>query len=283
MTQKPKSDGTGKVPWDPKRAEAWDKWFPVLERGAQVLSDRLVDLAEIGPGDRVLDVATGLGEPAATAARRVGPNGHVDGVDLSPDMLEFARRRTARLGLENITFREADADALDEPEEKYDAIICRWGLMFMPNLKSTLTSFRGMLKPEKRVAAAIWGPPGEAPALSMGNRIVLAALDLPPPNEGTGTPFSLSDVDTAKNVFEAVGFRDVSGEWGTVTYTFKSAEEFTQFRRERSKPLADRIAHFPNERREAAWQAVTEAAGQYADAKGVVRMENRTYCISGQR
>lgn len=283
MTGNAKSENKSKAPWDPKRAEAWDKWFPILEEGAQVLSDRLVDLAGIDAGDHVLDVATGLGEPAATAARRVGPSGHVDGVDLSPGMLEFARRRTDRLGLKNITFREADADTLDVSGSNYDAIICRWGLMFMSDLKNTLMSFRTMLKPDKRIAAAIWGPPGEAPALSMGNRIVLSALELPPPNEGAGTPFSLSNVDAARVVFEAAGFREVRGEWLTVTYTFKSVEEFTQFRRERSKPLEDRIAHFPSERREAAWQAVTEAARQFADENGVVKMENRTYCISGQR
>lgn len=283
MTEDANSKNRSKVPWDPKRAEAWDKWFPILEQGAQVLSDRLVELAGINAGDHVLDVATGLGEPAATAARRVGPSGHVEGVDLSPGMLEFARRRTDRLGLRNITFREADADALGTSDAKYDAIICRWGLMFMSDLKNTLTSFRGMLKPEKHIAAAIWGPPGEAPALSMGNRIVLDALDLPPPNEGVGTPFSLSNVDATRMVFEAAGFREVRGEWLTVSYSFKSAEEFTQFRRERSKPLEDRIAHFSSERREAAWQAVTEAAQKFADENGVVKMENRTYCISGQR
>ncbi len=282
MTEK-NANSTAKVPWDPKRAEAWDKWFPVLERGAQILSDRLVELANIGPGDRVLDVATGLGEPAATAARRVGADGDVDGVDLSPGMLEFARRRAARLGLENIAFREADADQLDISEGIYDAIICRWGLMFMSDLKSTLESFRALLKPEKRIAAAIWGPPEDAPALSLGNRIVLAALELPPPQEGAGTPFALCDVGSALATFEAAGFRGVNGEWLTVTYTFESAEEFTQFRRERSKPLEDRIAHFPSDRREAAWQAVTEAARQFADTNGVVRMENRTYCISAQR
>ena len=194
--------------WDPKRAAAWDKWFPILEDGAQVLSDRMVALAGIGPGDRVLDVATGLGEPAATAARAVGVSGHVDGVDLSPGMLDFAQRRADRLGLTNLSFREADANALEVPEQPYDTILCRWGLMFMQDLKATLQSFHALLKPGGRVVAAIWGPPEDAPALSMGNRIVLSALDLPPSNEGAGTPFALSDVDAATKTFGESGFRD---------------------------------------------------------------------------
>lgn len=270
-------------PWDPKRAAAWDKWFPILEDGAQVLSDRMVALAGIGTGDRVLDVATGLGEPAATAARTVGPDGHVEGVDLSPGMLEFAQRRATRLGLANLSFHEADANAIEASENPYDAILCRWGLMFMSDLEATLRSFRGLLKPEGRIAAAIWGPPEDAPSLSMGNRVVLAALGLPPPNEGAGTPFALSDVDPVMSAFEAAGYDDVAGEWLPVTYTFQSVDEFIQFRRERSRPLEDRIAHFPSAERDAAWRKVAEAAKDYADTEGVVRMANKAFVVSARR
>lgn len=271
------------APWDPKRAEAWNKWFSVLEKGAQVLSDVMVARAAIGPGSRVLDVATGLGEPAATAARCVGPAGFVDGVDLSPGMLEFARRRAERLGLGNVAFREADADALEIPDTPYDAILCRWGLMFMSDPQATLRRLHGMLKPEGRIAAAIWGPPEDAPSLSMGNRVVLNFLGLPPPGEGAGTPFALSDVDSAMRLFEAAGFEDVSGEWVPVTYVFRSVDEFTQFRRERSRPLEERIAHFPSAQRDAAWRAVAEAVRRFAGDDGVVRMENKAFCISARR
>lgn len=284
MTEDAKKAGPDReTVWDPKRAEAWNKWFSILEEGAQVLSDRMVALAGIDAGNHVLDVATGLGEPAATAARRVGPAGHVDGVDLSPGMLEFARRRAERLGLTNIAFREANADMLDAPDTPYDAILCRWGLMFMFDLEGILRRLRTMLKPDGRIAAAIWGPPEEVPSLSMGNRIVLDFLGLPPPKEGAGTPFALSDVEAAMRRFEAAGFRDVAGEWVPVTYVFRSVDEFTQFRRERSQPLEDRIAHFPSARRDAAWKAVAEAARRFADDSGVVRMENRSFCISARR
>jgi ubiquinone/menaquinone biosynthesis C-methylase UbiE len=198
-------------------------------------------------------------------------------------MLDFAQRRADRLGLINLSFREADANALEVPEQPYDAILCRWGLMFMQDLKATLQSFHALLKPGGRVVAAIWGPPEDAPALSMGNRIVLSALDLPPPNEGAGTPFALSDVDAATKTFGEAGFRDVSGEWLPVTYIFESVDEFIQFRRERSKPLEDRIAHFPSAKRDAAWQKVGEAARTFADTAGAVRMTNKAYVIAAWR
>ena len=212
----PPASGAG---WDPKRAAMWKKWFPVIERAAQVLSDRMVELAAIGPGDRVLDVATGLGEPAVTAARKAGPGGHVEGVDLSADMLDFARERVRELGLGNVVFRKGDAAALDVPLESYDSVLCRWGLMFMGDIAVRLRRFHAALKPGGRLVAAVWGPADNAPALSLSARVVLAHLDMPPPDEGAGTPFGLADVDDLLAQVEAAGFSDVRGEWVPINFT----------------------------------------------------------------
>ncbi len=269
--------------WDPKRAAAWKKWFLVIERGAQVLSDRMVELAAIGPGDRVLDVATGLGEPAVTAARKVGPGGHVDGVDLSADMLDLARQRVAELGLGNLAFRQVDAGSLDAPPESYDAVLCRWGLMFMGDILVPLRAFHAALKPGGRLVAAVWGPADDAPALSMSSQVVLAHLDMPPPDEGAGTPFGLADMDKLLSDVEAAGFSGVQGEAVPIHFTFESSEEYARMRRERSTPLEARIAHFPSARRDAAWRAVAQAAETHAGADGIVRMENRAFCVSARR
>jgi len=269
--------------WDPKRAAAWKKWFPVVERAAQVLSDRMVELAGIGPGDRVLDVATGSGEPAVTAARKTGPGGHVDGVDLSAEMLDLARERVRELGLENVAFRLVDANSLDAPLESYDAVLCRWGLMFMGDIMNPLRAFHAALKPGGKFVAAVWGPPDDAPALSMSSRIVLAHLDMPPPDESAGTPFGLSDLDDLLAKVKAAGFSEVRGEAVSINFVFDSSEEYARMRRERSAPLEARIAHFPSARREAAWRAVAQAAEAHAGADGIVRMENRAYCLSGRR
>src|SRR5271166_1589421 len=87
--------------WD-AAAAGWEKWWPLFENCAQPVSTRLVELARIKAGDRVLDIATGTGEPAVTAARKVGANGRVIGVDHSAGMLDVARRRAASLGLSNV-------------------------------------------------------------------------------------------------------------------------------------------------------------------------------------
>lgn len=72
-------------------AAGWKKWWKTWEKGVQTLSDKLVELAEIKPGQRVLDIATGIGEPAVTAARIVGDKGLVVATDLSPEMLAIGR------------------------------------------------------------------------------------------------------------------------------------------------------------------------------------------------
>jgi len=83
-------------------AAGWQTWWETIERGAQKVSDKIVQLAEIKPGDRVLDIATGIGEPAVTAAKKVLPNGNVIAIDISPQMLAIARTRAKPLGLDSI-------------------------------------------------------------------------------------------------------------------------------------------------------------------------------------
>jgi SAM-dependent methyltransferase len=275
-----KQESAQPIRYDAARAAAWRKWFHILEAGAQPLSDRMVALAGIGPGSRVLDIATGLGEPAVTAARQAAPDGHVLGVDLSPDMLAFARARAAEQELSNLEFREMDANALDLPAAAYDAVLSRWGLMFVPDLAGALPRIHACLAPGGRFVASVWGPPETAPAVGLGDRIVRAELGLAPPAEGAMTPFALSDVDAFARTVAAAGFSDVAGEWFDLEYQFDDAATFTQFRRERSGPLNKAIADVPEDRQNAAWDKVTEAAQAYAGPDGRVRVPNRAYCLS---
>jgi ubiquinone/menaquinone biosynthesis C-methylase UbiE len=83
-------------------APAWQEWWKTIERGTEGVSRRLVELAKIKPGSRVLDIATGMGEPALTAAKLVGKSGHVLATDISPQMLTFAKQRAISLGLQDV-------------------------------------------------------------------------------------------------------------------------------------------------------------------------------------
>src|ERR1700737_639570 len=96
-----------KLAWD-DTAEGWKKWWPTFEHAAQRVNDRLVELSGARPGHRVLDIATGSGEPALTAARAVGTSGHVVAVDMSPGMLKIARERVDAAGLRNVELVESD-------------------------------------------------------------------------------------------------------------------------------------------------------------------------------
>jgi SAM-dependent methyltransferase len=119
-----------------------------LKSGAQKVSDAFIGLAEIKPGDKVLDIATGIGEPAVNAAGKVKPDGKVVVTDISPQMLAIATTRAVSLALDSImVFRETHAEKLDLPQSiaRFDAILSKWGLMLIPNLHTALFGIRQML------------------------------------------------------------------------------------------------------------------------------------------
>ncbi|MCG8695349.1 MAG: methyltransferase domain-containing protein [Minwuiales bacterium] len=139
-------------------AAGWDKWAEALAEQAERLNAPLIDAAGIGPGSRVLDLASGAGEPALTAARRAEASGHVTATDLTPEMLAIVRRRAEAAGLSNMAFEVADMEELPFPDNSFDAVISRFGVMYSTDPVRTFAEANRVLKPGGRAAYMVWGP-----------------------------------------------------------------------------------------------------------------------------
>src|SRR5436309_10163077 len=159
--------------WD-SVAEGWKQWWePKQQKGAQTLSNRLIELAKFKSGQRVLEIASGIGEPALSVAKIVGSSGYVLATDISALMLEIAKERAASLGLQDIIeFKESDAENLDLPNSYFDAVLCRWGLMFLPNIDAAIKKIYASLVPQARFAAAVWADEPKVPVISFAIRII---------------------------------------------------------------------------------------------------------------
>jgi ubiquinone/menaquinone biosynthesis C-methylase UbiE len=270
--------------WD-NAAAGWQTWWETIERGAQKVNDKIVELAEIKSGDRVLDIATGIGEPAVTAAKKVMPSGKVVATDISPQMLAIAKTRAKSLGLDGIMeFRESDGEKLDFPEStaKFDAVLSRWGLMFFPNLSAALVKIRQMLVTNGRLSAAVWSAPSKVPLLDLAFATVRKQINAPGPPPGTPGPFALADIETLKQSFSQAGFKDVKIDTFQITFEFDSPESFTRFHQQVTAPIQALLANYSDEVKKAAWDSITEAVWQYADSHGRVNLDNEVICISGR-
>jgi SAM-dependent methyltransferase len=268
--------------WD-AAAAGWKRWWPVFERSAQQVSDRLVELANVGPGARVLDVATGNGEPALTAARRVGASGRVIATDQSAGMLAIARDRAAALGAINVEFREIDGEALTIPERDFDAIVCRWGLMFMPDVKGALRGMYQRLRAGGWLAAAVWATADKMPLTTIGAEAVRKIAGLPPPPPDALGPLRLADESMMRGMLAAAGFKDVTVERMPVAFELASPADFAQFRVDIAAPFRALLERQTAEKRALMIEAVVEGAHAYAGADGRVRTVNETICYAAKR
>jgi ubiquinone/menaquinone biosynthesis C-methylase UbiE len=273
--------------WD-SAAAGWQAWWETIERGAQKVSDKIVELAEIKPGDRVLDIATGIGEPAVTAARRVKPNGKVVAADISPQMLAIAMTRAKSLSLDSvIEFSEIDGEKLDllgpsTTAKKFDAVLSRWGLMFFPNLPAALVRIRQMLITNGRLSAAVWSAPSKVPWLDLAFATVRKQLTIPPPLPGEPGPFALADLEALKQLFNQAGFKDIKTDTFQITFEFDSPESYTRLHQQTATRIHKTLANQTEEVKKQIWSSITEAVWQYADSHGRVNLDNEVICMVGK-
>ncbi len=263
-------------------APGWKRWWQRIEPMLQPISDRMMELAAIQPGQLVLDVATGIGEPAMTAARRVGPSGYVIATDLSPQMLDIGRARAIKSGLDTIDFREMDGEMLALPEHSFDAILCRFGLMYMPDLQEALARMRDLLVAGGGLTAAVWGAPHRVPFISVPMGVALRELGVPPPPPDMPGAFRLADTHTLRAIFRQAGFTHVYTEPMTLLFEWLSPDDFVSFHQEILTSLNALLAKYPVERQIKVWRAIAGDAGQYLSPDGILRMENEVILVVGR-
>jgi ubiquinone/menaquinone biosynthesis C-methylase UbiE len=262
-------------------ATGWRKWNELIDEVSSEVSERLVELAGVEPGSRVLDVAAGYGEPSLSAARKAGPEGRVVATDISAEMLGYGRERAAAAGLDNIEFIESDAASLDFPERSFDAAVSRWGIIFDPDGEAAAARVRSFLKPGARMAISSWGPPERVPFLGVPLRTAMQRLQVPPPPPGTPGPLSRPTPEALAGLLEGGGFSDVEVEETELSFEWESPEEFTTFIKEIAPPISAMIDPHPPDVQEETWAAITEAVRE-ATGGGAVELSNLALLAAGR-
>jgi len=259
--------------WD-SAAVGWNEWREFNDRADAHISERLVELAGVRSGSRILDVAAGYGEPALTAAHRAGPEGRVVATDISAEMLAFGRERAAAAGLGNVEFVESDASSLDFPPASFDAAVSRWGIIFEPDAEVAAARIRDFLEPGARIAISSWGEPDQVPFLSIPMRTTMERLSVPPPPAGTPGPLSRPTPAALGGLLEGGGFSEVAVEQNEVTFKFDSPEHFTAYVKAIAAPIRAMIAQHAGQAQEEAWDAITQAAAEVAGGSKPLSLSN---------
>ena len=252
-------------------APGWQRWGREFERGAATVTDRLLKLAGTAPGMRVLDVGSGIGQPALSAGRAVAPGGLVVGVDLSPAMIAAAR--AAADDTANVDFVLGAVETAVLPPRSFDAALSRWGLTFAADRVELLSAVAGLLKPGGVLAAAVWAEPQRVPMISLGFRAIATHLELDPPPPGPG-PFTMAHPGAAADELEQAGFGAVEVVEHTVPFRFDSVAEFRRFSRDVLPPgmkrlLRERCGSVDDP---GVWAAFEDAARVYEAAGGGVSL-----------
>ena len=251
-----------------KDGAAWRYWTPFLERWYGVATRQMLDLAHIKPGQRILDIAAGAGEPAVSAAERVGPGGYVLATDISEGIVELARQVAHERGLKQVETRAMDGEKLDLPDGTFDAVLCRLGLMYMPHPVTALREWRRALRAGGRVAVAVFSAPDRNAWGAVPASIIRRRVQLPPPVPGQPGPFSLGGPGVLEGIFNRAGFANPEIRSVPVPHRAATAAEYVQVAREAFGGFNAMMAQLPPEERESVWNEVENSLRSFESPDG---------------
>lgn len=249
-------------------APAWHRWGPTLERWLGPATDRMLELAGVRAGSRVLDVAAGAGGQSIAAARRSGPSGAVVATDISPRILEFASVAATEAG-QTITTVEADGEHLDQfPDGSFDAVISRLGLIYLPDQPGAVRGVRRVLHEGGRFAAVVYAGADRNEFFSIPVSIIRDRAQLPAPQPGQPGPFSLGDPERLSDLLAANGFTDVRVESVAAPLRLASAVECVRFERESFGALHQMLGGVAEAERGAVWDDIAHALARFENGHG---------------
>lgn len=227
-------------------ARYWTKYSETIHKMFAPLTRALIERAGIRKGETVLDVAGGAGEPSLTIAEVVGPEGAVTCTDAVAAMVEAARAEAQRRGLTNMRFQQCSADSLPFPDKSFDVVVSRLGVMFFPDIGAALREMLRVLRPNGRLAFAVWGKSDVNPFCYSVTRVMDQHVKSPAAELDALNAFRFAAPGQLVDVMKEAGAVDVDESIASFDIAAPiSARQFWEMRSQTSDTLREKLAKLP--------------------------------------
>lgn len=266
--------------WNGPSSLKWVRNQQRMDRTLGAFSQHVMDVADVSPGESVLDVGCGCGSTSLELGARVGVSGRVLGVDVSHPMLEVARSVPTDLPVE---FVEADASSHDLGREAFDLVFSRFGVMFFADPDRAFAHIGGAVRSGGRVAFACWRPLSENPWMLVPVLVAKEFVQLPPrPGPEEPGPFSFADPERVKRILTNGGFTDIQVQphdhamvmGDTVAEAIQTALEVG--------PVGSVASEADTATQQALNQAMAKKLSEFATPEGV-RLDASIWCVTARK
>ncbi|HVV37774.1 MAG TPA: class I SAM-dependent methyltransferase [Acidimicrobiales bacterium] len=259
----------------------WEKWDAVIMDQMAPVSAAIVNGLAVSDGQRVLDIASGTGEPGLTIAA-ANPKATVILTDLSAEMLAVAQRRADAGGIANIATQVCSADDLPFADESFDAVSVRFGYMFFPDMARATAEFVRVLRPGGRLAASVWVNAADNPWTSILMQAIGAEVELSPPDPNGPNMYRCAGDGFVSALFRDAGLQDVAETDVAVDLVTRSADEYWDVMSEHVSLAVAALAEADDATRARMRANAIAAVAPYA-RDGAVHVPGAARCIVGTK
>lgn len=269
-----------KATWN-KFSPGWKKWDELTMRFLKPMGDAIISELNVTDGDQVLDIAAGTGEPGLSIAAVI-PNGNVIITDLAEGMLEVARENASSRGLINVEFAVADVSALPFADNTFDAISCRMGYMFFPDMALATREMVRVLKPGGRIATSVWNTPAKNFWITAMISTINKNIEMPVPPAGAPGMFRCAEPGMIANFFTEAGLTTVNETELVERLLLGEAETFWNFHTDVAAPVVAALNKADEKMKQKIKTEVFEALySKYR--KGEIYLDYSARIISGSK
>lgn len=234
----------------------------------------LVEATAPAAGETVLELAAGTGDTGFMAAESIGDDGRLITTDISPKMLDAAKRAGEELGVANAEYRILDMEAMDLEDDTADVIVCRWGYMFPADKPKAFAETRRVLRDGGRLGFATWAAPDRNMWAAVPGMTLVGRGHIPPPEPGAPGIFALAQPDEIRELVTGAGFADPTIDEVGFDYRYADFDEYWATIVELAGPLARVILSLDEEEQAATRAAIEEGIGQF-------RQDDGSYTVGG--
>ncbi len=265
-------------------AAGWERQRPLFLQSTHLVSERLVELLDPRPGETILELAAGPGDTGLLAAGALAPGGRLVSTDVAPEMVEAARRRAAELALgELVSFAVEDMESLSFADASFDGALCRWGLMLVPDMQAAAAEIARVLRPEGRIALAVWADPDDNDWMTAAGRSALELGLVERPDPDAPGPFRLAREGALESLLTEAGLAVERVEDVSVTWRAASLDAWWEIARDTSRSLAVILESTTAEDAEAIRAGAERRLERYVQPDGSLTVPGRTFVALARR